>query len=79
MYIMRVTADAQSEGIITDTELFFPFRKEAMNIPAEEPSVIKYAAMRRADIGETVSSPSLKNAVKQARMESPIRSRADAA
>jgi len=66
-----VKADATTAGITTDISLHFPRRNEPTYIPMVTPNIIKKADIRQAESADTLISPSLKKAVKHARMQSP--------
>ena len=64
-------ADAVTAGIQTEMIFCFPKRNEPTNEPAVTPKRMKNTDMSVADNGETSREPSLQNAVKQARIQSP--------
>lgn len=71
IYIISVTADATIDGSNTDNVFFFSSRNEPTYMPAVMPNMMKNILISMAERGETVISPSLKNAVKQAKMHRP--------
>lgn len=71
IYIINVTTDATIDGISTESVFFFSSRNEPTYTPAVTPKMMKNKLISTAERVDTVISPSLKNAVKQAKMQRP--------
>ena len=71
IYIAGVTQEATKDGIRIEKILLLPSRNEPIYIPIVIPNITKNKHIRKADNGETVISPVLKKAVKQAIIQSP--------
>ena len=68
---MSVTVEATIDGNNTESIFFFSIRSEPAYTPDVIPNTTKYMLVSTAERADTVISPSLKNAVKQAKMQSP--------
>jgi hypothetical protein len=72
-----VTTDAIIDGISTESNFFLSSRNEPAYTPAVTPNTVKNILISTAERADTVISPSLKNAVKQAKMQRPRNKAAD--
>ena len=71
IYIRSVISKDTIAGTQTESNVFLSSRKEPKKMPTVTPHRIKNMAIRIAEIGDTQRLPSLQNAVKQAKIQSP--------